>query len=561
MELALAKHGLYDKKSRSERQPDQTHLTMIIPEEKIYLKKREAQNNGFAVPIVIIIGLFLMISGFTLAAQMFGSLVTSRKTNFRQQSHDIAETGLAKITGQLNNRYRYLLINCYRNNAEITFDLQSSCNNSNIGGWNQNTSPLPTISGAACLGDENGQQRETRNYSEGITLQGTVDIRPRNIQEEALIGEWELESYTFYGNQLTGGRGVIKVKGRRKNRRGEIMATTTVNKTMLIKSKPCGRTLLQKTHDPKNVPGLISRSINLKKDDVVGSQSANIFCTGCEDLGDIEKHNNSVVDGSIFTGSVILPDVPTFPSELKESVSMGDITPQGDESIKIESPDAPLTAFDPLCEGCEGTSHIRPEGGNPMCVTDIKKRVHCLINNISLQGTGNVTINTAGGNRPVFIYLKGDLNTTKNANIINQDGESSDLVIIGDSARCEVNTNQDISLSGAQTLKSFIYAPCASVTIVNSPNNNNNAQCLNNLQRNAEFDNQSEGETPRVCSQGDLDGAAWVGDWDSDAANTSAEITVPSSLSNQLINQFGPNFTAGPRDFVAVGTVNWEISR
>ena len=529
-------------------------------EKKTSMISKVSRNEGFALPIVTIIGLFLIISGLTLAAQLFQSLVTSKKTTFQQQSFDIAETGMTKIINQLNNKYRYLLINCYKNNQAAAFDPLSSCNNIDIGGWNQNSSPLTSILPAACLGNENGQPREKENYSDGIILQNNIDMRQEGNEGKGLVGEWVLESYTFYGNQLTGGRGVIKVKGKRKNTSGEVIATTTIKKTMLIKSKPCGRTLLQ-TNDPKNFPGLIARLINLKRDDVIGSNSANIFCTGCRNREEINRHGTSVVDGSIFSGSVILPDVPTFPPELKQAVSVGDITPQGNEAIRIESPDEPLTAFDPLCDGCEGTSHIRPEGGNPMCATDIKKRVHCLLNDINLQGTENVIINTANGNRPVFIYLQGDLSTSTEANLINQDGNSSDLVIIGDSARCQLRTNQNITLSGAHTLKSFIYAPCASVTIVNSDDMNNNAQCANNIQMEANFDNQSEAEESRVCTQGDLDGAAWVGDWDSDAEHASAEITVPSSLSTQLIDEFGSDFTAGPTDFVAVGTIDWETSR
>ncbi len=532
---------------------------MNKPGAEHYSRKPESQNNGFALPVVVIIGLFLIISGLTLAAQMFQSLVASRKTNFHQQSFDIAETGLTQITRQLNSEYRYLLINCYRENEAITFDSKSSCNNVDIGGWNQNASPLPIVSGSTCP-DENGQPIETANYSDGIVLQGTIDLEPQNNDGIPLVGEWGLESYTFYGNQLTGGKGVITVQGKRINRSGETVATTILKKTMLIKSKPCERTLLQ-THDPKYLPGLIARSINLRKDDVIGGPFSHIICTGCEETDDINKHGDSVVDGFPFTGSVILPDVPTFPSELLEAVSIGDITPQGDESIRIESPNEPFKAFDPLCIGCEGTSHIRPEGGDPMCVTDEKMRVHCRFNDINLEGSENVIVNTAGGSRPVFIYLEGDLSTSNNSNLVNQGGKSSDLVIIGN-ASCQVNEDryQNITLSGANTLKSFIYAPCASVTIINSPNNNN-AQCPNDQQRNAEFDNQSEGEEPRVCSQGDLDGAAWVRDWDSDAANTSAEITVPSDLSTQLTDQFGPSFTAGPSDFVAVGTTDWEMSR
>ena len=542
---------------------EETHIQKLNMDRLVkvtYHSHKEREANGFALPIIIIIGLFLVISGLTLAAQMFQSLATSKKNNLQQQSFDIAESGLAKITSQLNDKYRYLLINCYRNNQAVSFDSQSSCNNLDIGGWNQNASPSPTISGAACLGDENGQPREKANYSDGILLNGTIDLTTQNNNGKDLIGEWDLISYTFYGNQLTGGKGVFKVQGKRTNRNGEILASTTIKKTMLIKSKPCGRTLLQK-YAPNNIPGLIARSINLKNDDIIGSPSANIFCTGCENIEDINKQNDSVVDGSMFTGSVKLPDTPTFPSELIEAVSMGDLNPQGNESIRIESPDEPLTAFDPLCEGCVGTNHIRPADGNPMCITDAKKRVHCLFKHINLQGNENVIINTAEGRRPVSIYLKGNLSTSNNANLINQDGESADLVIIGDSASCRISTNQNISLSGAHTLKAFIYAPCASVSIINSPDSRNDAQCVNNMQMPADFDNQSDGAASRACTQGDLDGAAWVGKWESDAENSFAEITIPSNFSTQLTNRFGTNFTAGPSDFVAVGTNKWETSR
>ena len=74
---------------------------------------------------------------------------------------------------------------------------------------------------------------------------------------------------------------------------------------------------------------------------------------------------------------VKLPDVPQFPAELKEFVSLGNIETEGEESIEIKSPNAALTAFDPICDGCEGTTHIRPAAGKPMCITDKQKQVHC----------------------------------------------------------------------------------------------------------------------------------------------------------------------------------------
>ena len=92
--------------------------------------------------------------------------------------------------------------------------------------------------------------------------------------------------------------------------------------------------------------------------------------------------------------------------------------------IEIKSPNAALTAFDPICDGCEGTTHIRPAAGKPMCITDKQKQVHCLINNINLQGSENLSIQTDQGGRPVFIYLKGNLITNSNSHMINHDGTS-----------------------------------------------------------------------------------------------------------------------------------------
>ena len=70
------------------------------------------QNQGFALPIVLIVSVFLLISGFTLSMQTIRSLSSSRKATHQQQSQYIAETGIAKIIEQLNSNYRYLMVNC-----------------------------------------------------------------------------------------------------------------------------------------------------------------------------------------------------------------------------------------------------------------------------------------------------------------------------------------------------------------------------------------------------------------------------------------------------------------
>ena len=58
--------------------------------------------EGFALPIVIVVGIFMILSGLTLTAQLFRSSITSKKNTYKQQSFEIAERGIAKVTEQLN---------------------------------------------------------------------------------------------------------------------------------------------------------------------------------------------------------------------------------------------------------------------------------------------------------------------------------------------------------------------------------------------------------------------------------------------------------------------------
>ena len=523
----------------------------------IRLLPKQRNCKGFALPIVMIVGIFMILSGLTLTAQLFRSSISSKKNTYKQQSVEIAEIGMAKVIEQLNRKYRYLLINCYRKEGNNLFNLASSCNNEGIGGWGINDSPPPTIKAAACLGEHNGEAREKFNYSEGMLVDEVVDIRNQD-NTNGILGEWSLVSYNFYGDQINGGKGVIEINAKRTHENGNTLASTTLKKTMQVKSKACGRRLLQISNS-ENSPGLMAKSIDLGSDDIIGSGSANIYCTGCANAEDIGRNLDSVVTGNIFTGIVKLPSIPSFPSDLRDAVTIGDITPEGQEAISIESPDAALTAFDPLCEGCIDKSHIRSEGGNPMCITDQAKTAHCLISNINLQGTEDLTIDTAQGNRPVVIYLEGDLTTTETSNLTNQDGESVDLAIIGGQQGCGLFLNQSINISSANTLKGFIYAPCAAMTITDAEQNND-ASCISSDQVIIDFDNQSINNSPEACSQGDLDGAAWVGSWRSNIQNSSAEITVPTNLNAQLLRSFGTNFAVSPIDFVLVGTTDWSIS-
>ena len=523
------------------------------------LKSSIRENQGFALPIVMLVSFFLLISSFTLSSVAIKSLISSRKSIQQEQSQYLAETGITKMLSQLNNRYRYLLINCYRNNQQEDFDSGSSCSNNDIGGWDQNMSPTPTVQGAACLGPD-GEGRNLTNYSDNIILSEDFAEIVNNNKVIKNKGKWLLDRYTFYGDQFYGGYGIIQIRGSVMNSENNILATTVIQRTFEVKSKPCERTLLENFHS-NDAPGLLASSIDLSSDDVIGSDSANIYCTDCTSVQDLRKSDDSFIQGKINLGAIKLPKLPKFPSNLKQFVSVGNLTPTGEEAISIESPNTALTAFDPLCNGCDGINHIRPVEGKPMCTTDEQKHVHCLINTIDIQGTSNITVNSSNGERPVHIYLEGDLLINSTGSLRNADGDVNDLVILGKNQNCSNGNNQSIRLNGSSSFKGFIYAPCTDLTITTPAGGLNSAECLNTNEQLIIYDNEITQNQLDQCKKGDLEGAAWIGNWISDAGNDSAEITIPANLSELLIERFGQNFSAGKSDFVAVGVTDWSISR
>jgi len=59
-----------------------------------------------------------------------------------------------------------------------------------------------------------------------------------------------------------------------------------------------------------------------------------------------------------------------------------------------------------------------------------------------------------------------------------------------------------------------------------------------------------------VCTGGDIDGAVWAGTWNG-SSSTVADITVPDTMSSDLVAAFGEEFSVGPKDYVGVGVKDW----
>ena len=526
------------------------------------------EDKGFALPLVIVVGLFLMVGGFAMLGRTLGSFRGSIRSSQQTQAQENAERGVAEILRQLNQpQYRYLWVNCHRHDPNATFAAGNSCGQTSIvGGWNNQANDhggsTPIINGPVC------STLDPNTYSDDLVLED--EVVPSNDSAKANRGTWRLEKYTFFGNPFTGGRGEIQVRGTRTNKQGTAMASTVIEHSVQVEAKPCSKTLTE-DFDGSAFPGLLAQEISMGQSDVVGGGSANIYCTTCTNTSDLYKnnhnaegHKNSVVDGSIYTGEITLPPVPTFPSHLRSAVEPGDLhTNQGTIVINPPSDGIGNQSFHPERTDNQGnTSDVYNTDSNenpntkPMCVLDHNNAAHCLVDEIDLAGNKNLEVNTNGGTTPVRIYLSEDLKYAGQSELINIGGGSTDLAIFSTETSCTQLSSQHLSVRGGSSLQTFIYAPCATVEIKGG---SNTASCEDSNGNASDFDNKTKAtdtNNNRVCTGGDIWGAVWAGKYTANAQG--AEITVPQDMNDQVVSAFGEDFSIGASDFVGVGALDWR---
>lgn len=450
-------------------------------------------EEGFILPLVIILGLILAVGGFTMLARSFAGLFGASRQEQARQAREIAETGLATSIELLNSKYSYLLINCYsRSGSPPT---PNDC--INTGTWSS-----PQLPSSICSGSDTS----TANF-------------PLEKEINTLKGRYRIEFYAYAGTQFYGGTGKLKATGERLSSDGScILASASVEQTFDVKPKPCDA----RFGDPatsSGFPGLLGWDISLGNNDVKGVTSGNVLCILCTVSNPSKSDGtytqaeaetavgalaNSDVDGKIFLGKISTPDVPTFPASLKSYVSAKSIS----NTTMITASSTPTTSA--------ATSN---NGG--MCATDSSTPpiTHRLVNSINLQGQKILSVDTTKG--PVWVYVSGDISASGQAGI-NHSGEPGKLGLFGNpissDARCSSDsnfTNQTVTLAGTsrptKAAGLFAYFPCGTMGI------NGGAQ--------ATAECTPDGE----CGGGDVYGALWTKIWDGSASNQ-AQVVVPKDM-------------------------------
>jgi len=478
-------------------------------------------EQGFILPLVVILGLIIAVSGSTLLARSFAGFFGATRQEQARQAREIAETGLATTIELLNRKYSYLLINCYSLSGSPP--TPNDC--INTGTWS-----TPQLPSSICPGSDT----TTNNF-------------PLTKQINTPKGRYRIEFYAYAGTKFYGGTGKLKATGERLSSDGtRILASASVEQTFDVKPKPCDARFGD-TPTSSGFPGLLGWNVRLGNNDVKGVTSGNVLCILCtvsnpsrtdgtytqaEAETAVGALANSDVDGKIFLGKISTPDVPVFPASLKSFVTAKSII----NATTITAKNTPTTSA--------ATSN-----NSGMCATDTSAPpiTHCLIQGINLQGQNLLTVDSTAG--PVRLYVSGTISASGQAGI-NHAGEPGRLGVFGNpissDSRCSSDpsfSNQTVTLAGtskpSKAAGLFAYFPCAKMGINGGAQAT--AQCT------------SDGE----CGGGDIYGALWTKIWEGSASNQ-AQLVVPKDMGSQLLENFGTSFAISIRDYVALGINSWR---
>lgn len=432
------------------------------------------QQAAFVLPTTLVAAAILLMGCIGLA--MAGSATRSGSARQYQArlAQDVAEAGLTITLDKLNSTYRYLLVR-------------------NLSSWGS-TNLIPT---QICPG-------ASTNFA-AMPTSGTIRDSSNNS-----IGVYTVTDYTFNGNLYYGGTGTLKVRGQISDAAGSVIASSIITTGIQVVPKNCGGRITT-APTTSGFPGLIGSTINLGGNDVTGQINGNILCLSCTGTSqaqlsaEIGQGTQSVVNGTLFAGSIPLPPIPQPPTTLTNT------------GVTITNTTT-LTAGQTNGGACVVESGI----------------TYCRIASVSLSGSKSLTFNTSSG--PMRIYFDGDLNLSGQA-VIAHSGSPQNLVFFGLPADQNSNYRQTFVVSGGSSaVNAFVYMPDGCVGI-------------------------NGGSTSP-----DLRGGIWAnrygggGSGGCGSSSNNGDIQVPDDMGGMLTNSLGDSFNVSIRDFAGAGITAWSSS-
>ena len=430
--------------------------------------------DAFVLPTTLVAAAIVVVGGIGLAMAGAASRAGSARQYQSRLAQDVAEAGLTLTLEKLNSTFRYLLIR-------------------NLSDWgNASINPTQICPGAST------------NFS-AMPTSGSI-----SSSNGGSIGTYTVSDYSFNGNAYYGGTGSLKVTGRLTNGAGSTLATSIISTKIQVVPKNCGGRI---TTPPttSGFPGLIGTTINLGGNDVIGQINGNILCLSCTGTTqaqlsvEIGQGPQSVVNGTLFAGSIPLPPIPQPPAGLTNSGATINNT----------------TTF----------SSGQSNGG--FCVVQ-SGITSCRIASVTLSGSKSLTFNTSAG--PMRVYFDGDLSLSGQAVIIHT-GSPENLIFFGLAADQNPSYRQTFVINGGSSaVNAFVYMPDACVGI----NGGSNSPDL----RGGIWANRYGGGGSGGCG----------------SSSNNGDIQVPDNMGGLLTDSLGDNFNVSIRDFAGAGITAWSTS-
>jgi len=314
-----------------------------------HLHPNKKEEDGFILPLVLIISLIISTGLMALAARSWLGLSGSVRQSQSRQAREIAEAGLAQLIESLNKDYAYLLIK-------------------DLSDWSDNS------------------------YASSI-CPNSISGAPLTSNNIGTSGRYTLMNYDFQGSPFYGGKATIRMRGERLKSDSSVAATAIVEESLEIKPKSCTTSFGEPTVT-SGFPGLLGQQVVLGNNDIFGTLSGNVLCLQCYNGTDydsltreeqeayIQMKNNGSVAGQIFLGPIDLPPVPEPPADLS-----------------FEAPTSITTSTTITAGTNAGPCRVESRGSEPPIT-------HCVVDSIDLNGNNKIlTVDTSAGD--VRIYVRG----------------------------------------------------------------------------------------------------------------------------------------------------------
>ncbi len=575
-------------------------LCAAIDYSKLYIgramlsMKTIRRESGLAMPIVMVVGAVGFLGVTTVAIVTSRGLLNSINSQQERQAREHAEAGMARTVEALNSDYKYLLINCYNNTSDQCKNIVYTDTNGDIKGtW---SNPRSVLQCDASTG---------------------VDPLPASDLEQTISsspnGSYKILSYVFDGTPFYGGQGTLTVEGSVLSEdSSRTLSRVVLQKTFNVASKNCEAGF----EDPgtsSGFGGICAKDVNLGNNDVFGAISGNIRCTDCEyadpDNGTqeealtlIDAGNNATVSGLVFIGGEPCPDIYPFPPTLLSNLLAAQGTTEdlqdyiskipGQNKYQVIAGTAASTADgninnSNMCITDQG-NNTDPSSGLPLA--NGQPFTYCLVDNILLSNTEQLEVDTTNG--PVKIYTLNDVDAGGQRSISQVvtggtvEPTPFRLGLYGRSvAECQAarvideEFQQEAYFSGVSAVKGkggknggsveakaanvFVHFPCGKVGINGGAGSSVDENDCNYEDSTVTVDNYLDpsynpnGIPPYGdCGGGDVRGVVWAEVWDGSNSNQ-AQLVVPTNAPNDASDNNGEDYSAGVKDFVAIGTSVW----